>query len=60
MMILPAIPKCVSRMMATGAQRLALSSTPHLAVVFRREADDMVEIMAADVRLSFGVVLEAG
>ena len=35
-----------------GAQRLTLSPTSDLCVVFRREVDDVVEVMSAYLRLS--------
>ena len=44
----------------TSSQLLALSSTPDLFVILCREANDMVEIVSADLRLAFRVVLEAG
>ena len=43
----------------TSSQRLTLSSPPDLCVILCHEANDVVEIVSADLRLSFRMVLEA-
>ncbi len=43
----------------TNSQSLALSSTPDLCVIVGREANNVVEIVSANVGLSCTVVIEA-
>ena len=43
----------------TSSQRFTFSSSPDLCVILCRQANDMVEIVPADLSLTSGVVLEA-